>query len=140
MNPPNYHLILGGAASLLIALLHIVLAIRPQIWSYFGADELAQMHQNGSPFTVFVSIGLALMFAAWGVYALSGAGLIKPLPLLKAILITIGIIYILRGLMLPSEIIEVLRAGHSFRFVIMSTGCLAIGILHLVGSTARLGG
>ena len=133
MNPPNYYLILGGIASLLIALLHVTLAIRPQIWSYFGAGELTQMHENGSPFTVLVSIGLALMFAIWGTYALSGAGVINPLPLLQTVLIVIGGIYILRSLMLPSEIAEVFKTGHSFRFVIMSVGCLIVGLLHLYG-------
>lgn len=137
MNTPNYFLILGGTASLLIALLHVILAIWPQIYSYFNAAELAQMYANGSSFPVFVSIGLALMFAGWGIYALSGAGIIRPLPLLKAVLITIGIIYILRGLMLPSEAIKVLKTRHSFRFIIMSTGCLAIGTLHLWGSFVR---
>jgi hypothetical protein len=137
MNSLNNYLLLGGIASLLIALLHVILAIRPKIWRYFGAAELTQMHQNGSPFTVLVSIGLALMFLAWGLYALSGAGVIRSLPWLKAILITIGIVYILRGLMLPSEVLELLKTGHSFRFVVMSTGCLIIGSLHLMGSLAR---
>lgn len=137
MNPPHYYLILGGLASLLIAILHLALAIRPQLWSYFGAAELTQMHASGSPFPVLVSTGLALMFAAWGVYALSGAGVIEPLPLLRTVLVTVGVIYILRSLMLPSEIVQVLKTGHSFRFVFMSLGCLGIGLLHLAGIFSR---
>jgi hypothetical protein len=58
------------------------------------------------------------MFAAWGAYALSGAGVIRQLPLLRAMLITIGVIYILRSLLLPSELVKVLQSGYPFRFVV----------------------
>ena len=136
MDISRYSLILGGVASLLIALLHIVLAIRPQIYRYFNAAELAEMHENGSPFTVLVTVGLAIMFALWGVYGLSGAGMIGQLPLLRTALITIGSIYILRGLMLPSEAIKVIQSGYPFRFIVLSTGSLAFGLFYLYGTLA----
>ncbi len=137
MNLSSCCLVLGAAASFFNTLLHVALAIRPQLYRYCGADELAQMHQQGSPFTVLVTVGLALMFAAWGVYALSGAGVIGQLPLLRAALITIGVIYVLRSLMLPSELVKVLTSGYPFRFIVFSTGSLAMGALHLVGTLAR---
>lgn len=96
-----------------------------------------QLHEQGSPFTVLVTLGLALMFAAWVAYALSGAGVIRPLPLLQAVLIVIGVIYILRSFMLPSELVAVLKSEQSFRFVAFSTGSLAAGLLYLVGTLAR---
>jgi len=96
-----------------------------------------QLHEQGSPFTVLVTIGLALMFAAWGAYALSGAGVIRRLPLLQTVLIAIGVIYVLRGLLLPSDLVKVLQSGYPFRFVVFSTGSLAIGLLYLVRSLAR---
>ena len=128
---------LGGVASMLIAALHVALVIRPQAYRYCGAAELAQLAEQGSPFTMLVTIGLALMFAAWGAYALSGAGLIRQLPLLRTVLVAIGVIYILRGLLLPSELVKVLLSGYPFRFVAFSTGSLAIGLLYLVGSLTR---
>ena len=137
MNLPNYCLILGGVASFLIAVLHLALVFKPQWYRHFGADELVQLHEQGSPFTVLVTIGLALMFAAWGAYALSGAGVIRRLPLLQTVLIAIGVIYVLRGLLLPSELVKVLQSGYPFRFVVFSTGSLAIGLLYLVRSLAR---
>lgn len=130
-------LVLGGIASFLIAALHLALVLKPQWYRYFGADELVQLHEQGSRFTVLVTFGLALMFAAWGAYALSGAGMIGQLPLLRILLIVIGVIYILRSLMLPSELFQVLRSGHSLRFVVFSTGSLAIGLLYLVGMLVR---
>lgn len=137
MNLQNVSLVLGGVASFLITLLHIVLAIRPQIYRYFGAAELSQLHKQGSSFTVFVTVGLVVMFASWGVYALSGAGLISPLPLMRTVLITIGVIYVLRSLMLPSEIVKVIQSDYPFRFIILSTGSLATGLLYLYGTLAR---
>ena len=135
MNPSaREFLILGGLASFLIALLHIALALRPQWYCYFGADELSQLHQEGSHFTVLVTLGLALMFAVWGAYALSGANVIRQLPLLRTVLIVAGVIYLLRSLMLPGELVKALTSGHSFRFVVFSTGSLAAGLLYLVGA------
>ena len=92
MNPSSSCLVLGSVASLLIVLLHLSLALRPQWYRHFGADELAQMHEQGSPFTVLVTLGLALMFAVWGIYALSGAGVIGQLSLWRSVLIAIGVI------------------------------------------------
>jgi hypothetical protein len=74
-----------------------------------------KIHEQGSRFTVLVTLGLALMFALWGAYALSGAGLIRQLPLLRIALLAIGVIYILRSLMLPSELFKVLLRGYPFR-------------------------
>jgi hypothetical protein len=137
MNISEFCLLLGGVASLLIMLLHLALALRPQWYRYFRAGELAQLHEQGSPFTVLVTLGLALMFAAWTAYALSGAGLIGQLPLLRAALIVVGVIYILRSLMLPSELFKVLLSRYPFRFVVFSTGSLAAGLLYLIGTLAR---
>ena len=134
---PKTCLVLGSVASFLIAGLHLALALKPQWYRFFGGDELAQMHEQGSRFTVLVSLALTLMFAAWGVYALAGAGFVKPLPLLRAMLIAIGVIYVLRSLLLPSELIQLLLGKSLFRFVVFSTGSLIIGLLHLAGTLAR---
>jgi hypothetical protein len=134
MNLSSYCLVLAAAASFFNTLLHVVLAIRPQLYRYCGADELAQLHEQGSPFTLLVTIGLILLFAVWGVYALSGAGVIGRLPLLRVVLITIGVIYVLRGLMLPSELVQVLTSGYPFRFIVFSTGSLVMGLFYLVGT------
>jgi hypothetical protein len=137
MNVSSFCLLLGGVASLLIVLLHLALALRPQWYRHFGADELAQLHEQGSRFTVLVTLGLTVMFALWSAYALSGAGVIGQLPLLRAVLIAIGATYVLRSLMLPSELFKVLRRGYPLRFAVFSTGSLAAGLLYMVGTLAR---
>jgi len=67
------------------------------------------------------------------VYAFSGAGLIRRLPLLRMVLAAIAVIYILRALFLLSEIKMVLDEGYPFRFVVFSAISLAAGILYLAG-------
>jgi hypothetical protein len=130
-------LLFGAAASFFIALLHLALALEPRWYCHFGADELARLHERGSRCTVLVTLGLALLFALWGAYALAGAEVIGPLPLLRTVLIIIGAIYVLRSLMLPSELSKVLMSGYPFRFVVFSTGSLAAGLLYLVGTLAQ---
>ena len=137
MDISRYFLILGSGVSFFIAVLHLALVFKPQWYRYFGADELVRLHEQGSPFTVLVTSGLALMFAVWGAYALSGAGVIGQLPLLRTLLISIGVIYVLRGLLLPSELLKVLQSGYPVRFVVFSTGSLVAGLLYLVGSLGR---
>lgn len=130
----SYSLVGAGLFSMLIALLHVYLAIRPEVYRYFGAVELVELYEQGSSFTVLVRVGLAAMFAVWGLYAISGGGLLSPFPWAKTVLLGIGIIYVLRGLMLPTDIIKSIGSAAPLRFIILSAGSLIIGLLHIYGT------
>ncbi|NOH12515.1 MAG: hypothetical protein HND51_12785 [Chloroflexi bacterium] len=137
MNFPSSTLLLIGAmASFGVTLLHILLVFRPQLYRYFGADELADMVEDGSSFTVLVTLGLVVMFAVWGIYGLSGAGVLDPLPLLDTVLIIIGGIYILRGVMLLNDMVKLAQGTRPIRFALLSIGALSAGLLHLFGTLA----
>lgn len=132
----NYSLIAGGVISTLISILHVVLAIEPQLYAFVGPGQqspLAQMAVQGSSSTTIATVALALVFSIWAIYAFSGARLIGRLPLLRAALIAIGVIYILRSLFLPTEVNMVLNQGYPFRFAVFSTISLAAGLLYLIG-------
>ena len=133
MNSENLFLILGGSASFFIFILHLVLTVNPKLYGFFGAEELVKLHREGSKMPRLASIFLALMFFVWGVYALSGAGLLQTLPWLKTILLVIGGIYILRGLMLPSDFVKTLRDIKQAKFIVFSAFSLAVGLLYLFG-------
>ena len=139
MSKSNQYLIAGGVMSALISLLHIILAIYPSLYRYIGPDQsaLTEMAEQGSSITTIVSVALALLFAIWAIYAFSGSGLIRPLPLLRFALIAISVIYILRALFLPSEINMVLNQGYPFRFIVFSTISLIAGLLYLLGLLRR---
>jgi hypothetical protein len=129
-------LIAGGILTALISLLHVAMAIRPELYRYFGPGQgsgLAQMAVEGSRGTTIATAALAVIFAVWAIYAFSGAGLIGSLPLLRTALIAIGVIYILRSLFVVSEIRMVLTQGYPFRFVVFSTISLVAGLLYLIG-------
>jgi hypothetical protein len=137
MGKPEHYLIAGGMVSTLISILHVILALKPALYRYISAGQesaLAQMIDQGSSSTTIATVALALIFAIWAIYAFSGARLINPLPLLRAALIAIGVIYILRALFIPTEINMVLNQGYSFRFVVFSTISLVAGLLYLIGA------
>jgi len=131
----NYYLITGGVLSAFISIFHVVLVFNPTLFSYVtpGQSALTEMALQGSSITTVASIALALLFAIWALYAFSGAGMIRRLPLLRAALIIIGIIYILRSLFLPSEIKMVLTQAYPLQFVIFSLISLVTGLFYIIG-------
>ena len=136
MGKPRPILIAGGVISALISILHVILAVKPDLYRYVSPDQgsaLAQIAGQGSSLIIIATVVLALIFAIWAIYAFSGAGLIVRLPLLRGALIAIGVIYILRALFLPSEINMVLTQGYPFRFVVFSAVSLVAGLLYLIG-------
>lgn len=139
MSRSNRYLIAGGVMSTLISLLHVFLAVFPELYRFIGPDRsaLTEMATQGSSITTFVSVVLALLFAIWALYAFSGAGLIPPFPLLRFALILISAIYLLRALFLLSEIGMVLNQGYPFRFIVFSAISLAAGLLYLIGILRR---
>ena len=134
-------LIGGGSISAAITVLHVVLTFKPEWWEHIaGALEspLASMAEEGSPATRVASVGLALVFGIWALYAFSGAGLVRPLPWLRAILVAIGVIYLLRGLAILPELGMVRSEGYPAQYVVFSSISLVAGSLYLVGAW-RLG-
>ncbi|XQF93747.1 hypothetical protein ACOBV9_08810 [Pseudoalteromonas espejiana] len=59
---------------------------------------MAQLAEQGSTYPTYVTLAIAVIIALWGLYGLSGAGVILKLPLLKTALALITAIYLLRGI------------------------------------------
>lgn len=98
----NIWLIAGGLLSAAAALLHIsVIVGGPDWYRFFGAGEaMARAAERGSLVPALATIGIASVLLAWALYAFSGAGRIRRLPLLRTGLVTISAVYLLRGLVL----------------------------------------
>jgi hypothetical protein len=79
---------------------------------------------------------LVLAFAGFGLYGLSGAGLIRRLPLLRLGLLVIGAIYTLRGLVLIYDLIGLFN-GAPLHPAIFSLVALLVGLCYLIGSPWR---
>lgn len=129
-------LALGGIGSLLIAVLHLaIIAIGPAGYRYFGAGELAPMAEHGSPVPALLTLCIAVVFAVWGAYGLSGAGVLPRLPLLRPALLAIGAVFCLRGLVLVPALVH-LASGRPLvpRLLVFSLVALVIGLLYLGGA------
>lgn len=102
MQKQNVWLIVAGILSLIAALLHIAVIIGgPDWYLFFGAgEELAQMDAQGSLYPAILTAMIVVVLFIWALYAFSGAGIIRKLPLLKFGLIIITAVYGLRGLAL----------------------------------------
>lgn len=129
----NTLLMTGAALSALASLLHVAIIVGgPDWYRFFGAgEEMARMAGAGSPVPALVTLGIATVLAIAALYALSGAGRIRRLPLLRPALCVITAVYLLRGLALvPALAVPALREPFN---VWSSLICLAFGLVHLGG-------
>lgn len=130
--------IVGGSISMAIALLHIAIIFGgAPAYRYFGAgEEMAVMATNGSIFPALLTLFLAMIFALWGLYAFSGAGLIRHIPLLRLGLVVIAGIYTLRGIGVIPQVVWMVESPQSVapREIVFSFVSLFIGIVYLVGT------
>ena len=129
-------LLVGAILSFAVALLHVVcIPIGAPAYRYLGAGEdMASAAESGSPVPALLTAGLAVLFAGFGVYALSGAGRIAPAPGLSVVLVAVSAIYTLRGLALFLQLAR-LGSGPNYmpRDAVFSAVSLAIGIVHIGG-------
>ena len=132
-NEYNMAMVIGAGLSLLAALMHVgVIMGGPSWYHLFGAGErFVRAARAGRRFPAVVTAGIALVLTAWAAYALSGAEVIEPLPLLRPALCAITLVYLLRGLLGPFVLAG---TGRSTRFIMISSAiCLVYGLAHLFG-------
>ena len=81
-----------------------------------------------------ITLGIAAVLTTWSLYALSGAGVIPRLPLIRSGLSVIAGVYLLRGL--AGFVLAALAPGErSVGFWVWSSLiCLVIGALYFVGT------
>ena len=136
-------LIVAGILSFIASILHIsVIICGPAWYRYFGAGEgMAQLAESGSLQPAVVTSGIACVLAVWGFYALSGAGLVRKLPLLRLALCLITFVYLLRGvagLILPFVSTHPAVTKNSFTFwMVSSIICCLYGLFYLLGTFNR---
>jgi hypothetical protein len=130
----NPLLIVGAALSAIAALLHVGCIVFGAAWyRFFGAGErMAQLAEAGDRRPAVVTAGIVVVLSVWALYALSGAGAIQRLPLLRIALCAITTVYLLRGLVGLSY--AAFGAGSDAAFWWWSSAiCLAFGIVHAAG-------
>jgi hypothetical protein len=136
MNAPyNSWLIAAAALSAVASLLHIAIIVGGGSWyRFFGAGErMALAAEAGRAYPAIVTFGIAVVLAIWAAYALSGAGLLAALPLLKWCLAAITAVYLLRGLAILPLFLFAREQVTPF-LIWSSVICLGYGVVHLIGT------
>ena len=135
---PNRFLVVGAALSGIAALIHVACIYFGAPWYRFlgAGEQMARMAEAGGGTPGLITAGIAIVLAIWALYALSGAGAIRRLPLLRTALCIITGIYLLRGLAaLP---VAFLQPQQATAFLWWSSAiCLGFGVIHLVGIRQR---
>ncbi|MCL1068394.1 hypothetical protein L2735_16600 [Shewanella olleyana] len=102
-------------------------------YRFFGAvEQMALMAAQGQLQPTIITLVIFTVLFVWSCYALSAAGLIIKLPLVRLILVLITTIYLLRGLAGFYFVSSPLGRTPEF-WIWSSLICLVIGLFHLVG-------
>jgi hypothetical protein len=135
MKSKNFLLILAGIFSFGVAIFQAAISIVPEWSAVFGAgDELL----SNPPLLLVAGLGMSLVFATCGFYALSGAGVIRRLPLLRLGLFLIGMVYLFRGfpsVLLFLVMLNVLPSPGpvSLPYLLVFLVSLVIGLTYWIG-------
>lgn len=133
-SPRNSFLIVGAAMSAVAALLHVGCIVFGASWyRFFGAGEqMARMAAAGRWYPTVLTSGIVATLSVWSLYALSGAGVVRRLPLVRPALCAITCVYLLRALAFAP--FHKYFPGNSTAFWLWSSAiCFVIGLAHLVG-------
>ena len=129
----------GAVSSASIAILHVgILIAGAPAFRYFGAGErMAQMAERGSLAPSVWTIAITVVFLVWTLFALSGAGVLRRLPLLRTGLVAVAAVYTLRGLVLGPQLVWFL-SGYTDavppRYLLFSAASLLAGLIHIAGT------
>ena len=130
--------LLTGAASLL----HVCIIFGGPGWyRFFGAGErMARFAARGSVYPTVITACIAAVLGVWALYGLSGAGVIRRLPLLRLALALIAAVYLARGILGIPAVLFVddpytrqLKAKMTF-MVVSSAICMALGLCYAAGA------
>ena len=139
MNGPTL-LLIAAVLDFALALLHVaMLPFGSRAYAYFGAGEaMVRGAQAGSLAPHLITLGVAFVLVTFGLYALSGAGMLSPWPLLRYVLAGVSGIYLLRGLAVLPQLITLMRGSSRIqpRHVGFSLVSLIVGIIHAIGTQA----
>ena len=138
----NRLLLASGSLTGVAALLHVAIILGgPDWYRFFGAGErMARLAARGSIYPAIITASIAAVLAVWALYAFSGAGLIRRLPLLRLALTLIAAVYLARGILGVPVVVFVddpytnqLRAKMTF-MVVSSAICVVLGLCYGVGA------
>ena len=134
MHKNSFLLILAGVLSFCAAIFQAVIGFVPEWSAAFGAGALA----SNPPLLLALALLVALLLVIFGLYGLSGAGVIRRLPLLRLGLLAIGLLYSLVGINFIFQVLAMLGILPSagpipIHIVLVSFGALVAALAYLIG-------
>jgi hypothetical protein len=134
MNKNPFLLILAGVLSFCAAIFQAVIGFVPDWSAAFGAGALA----SNPPLLLTLALLVALLLVIFGLYGLSGAGVIRRLPLLRLGLLAIGLLYSLVGINFIFQVLAMLGILPSagpipIHIVLVSFGAFVAALAYLIG-------
>jgi hypothetical protein len=134
--PGRTPLMVAAGCSAAAALLHVaILVAGPPWYRWFGAPSLADQIERGSVLgPTLLTLAVAAVLVVWAGYGLSGAGVIRPLPLLRVGLYVIAAIYVLRGVQVVLELPAAIQGRLPVRFAVFSAYSALAGAAYLLGA------
>ncbi|HLO15806.1 MAG TPA: hypothetical protein VK206_13320 [Anaerolineales bacterium] len=125
---------IAAGLSFFMAICQIVISLSPAAAAYFAAPP--SLLENRMQLFL-IGEGAAVILVIFGLYALSGAGSIRHLPLLRLGLIGISSLYLLRGLFVILTVLTllgILEGEILIQGEISTLVFLAAGIAYAVGT------
>lgn len=131
---PNTLLVLAATLSAIAALLHLACIHFGGPWyrAMGAGEQMARLAEAGSIYPSVVTLFISCVLLVWSLYALSGAGVIRRLPLLRTGLTAITAVYLIRGFAFV-PLMSVIP-GRTLQFWLWSSAiCALFGIVHAAG-------
>ena len=132
----------GALLTAAASLLHLgIIFGGPDWYRFFGAGErMARLSARGSAYPALVTAAIAAVLGLWALYGLSGAGVIRRLPLLRFVLMLIAGAYFARGILgVPAVLFaegpyaDELKGRMTF-MVVSSLVCLFLSFCYALGA------
>jgi hypothetical protein len=128
-------LLTGALFSAAAAVAHLAcILLGAPAYRFMGAGErMARAAEAGRLRPTLVTVAISGVLLLWSAYALSGAGVIGPLPLTRFALAVIGAIYLARALAFP--LLKPAFPENSNTFWWVSSGiCGLMGLMYAYGT------
>ena len=134
MKTKNILLIFAGILSFCAAIFQAVIAFVPEWSAAFGAAALA----SNPPLLLTLGLLVAFLIVIFGIYGLSGAGVIRRLPWLRLCLSVIGLLYGVVGILFITQVLVMLGILPPTRPVpihqlLISFGAFVAALAYLIG-------
>lgn len=131
----NGFLIAAAIGNGLATLLHVGCIFFGASWyRFFGAGEqMATWAEQGSSRPTIITSFIVVVLSVFTLYSLSGAQVIRHIPLLKLALVGMTSIFLIRGVGGFYMMTKITEQGVSF-WLWSSIICLSLGALHLLGT------